>query len=389
MSFKRNILTEDLKPGMIIAEPVYVLSSAGVSLLAVRQGSEVTDRIINLLNRHRIKWVEIIIKTQNKNTETLKTNLTPRIRFNANEEPPEVKSIIGEQLRKEAVDNISNLFSFLGNSNESTNMTTAFQAVNGFESALNGVLNAVTSSTSGLVHIHDLKSYDEYTYHHSLSTTLLSIATGQALGLEQKTLLALGRCAMLHDIGKQSIPIEIINKQGKLTNDEFEIIKMHPVFGMQTLKNKKMGNQELWNAVLFHHEKINGKGYPNKLEKDEIPLFSKIIAVADIYDAVTSYRSYRTPMTPADAHELVCSETGSALDYDIVMAFTKKLSLYPIGTFLELSNRRVGVVTDDSSILRPIVKMIDNSEMIDLNSIKHLTLTIAKVVNPDEILIQY
>jgi len=384
MTYRRNILTEDLKEGMEIAESVYVKYNAGSPLLAARKGTAVTAKIINLLMRYQIKWVEVLTKEAPPVIpETLAPAPSPKPKIKTN--APEIKPVLTPELREEAIHNICELFSVLSKPDGIVNMTTAYQAVSGFESALNQVLMAVTQDSTGLVHIHDLKTYDEYTYHHSLSVALLSIATGQVMGLNSKELQALGRCALLHDIGKQSIPLGIINKAGKLSNEEFDIVKSHPTEGANNLKLKSMGNQDLWNGVMFHHEKYNGSGYPKKLEKNEIPLYSRIIAVADVYDAVTSYRSYRTPMTPDAAYELICSEVGKAFEYDIVKAFAKRLVLYPPGTPVELSDKRLAIVIENENAMRPVVKVLNTDTLINMDAVDNLSLSITRVLAPNEL----
>jgi len=374
---------------MKIASSVYVFREKGEPIMIARAGTKVDNRLVDLLMRYQIRWVEALTYAPpSELLDSLIPKATPRPI-----PPPEklrghidtqAKSILGSKLRKEVISNISKLFSALGKPGEIVNLTTAYQAITGFETALNQVLIAVTQDETGLIHIHDLKSYDEYTYHHSLSVALLSIATGQELGLYGKELQNLGRCALLHDIGKQSIPLSIINKSTKLSDEEFAIIKNHPVKGAESLKEKAIGNQELWNGVMFHHEKYNGSGYPKGLSKDGIPLFARIIAVCDVYDAITSYRSYRKPMTPTEAYELVCSEAENAFEFKIVQAFSKRLILYPPGTIIELSDGRTAVVVENKNMLRPVVKLWGTTQLIDLAGMRQLSLSIKRVVNPKE-----
>jgi len=386
MKYRRNILIEDLKEGMEIAESVYVKYNAGAPLLVARKGTIINAKMINALMRYQVKWAEVLTDTPPPVVaESFMPRPQPKPKRELPSDMPEIKPVLSPKLREEAIHNISELFSVLNKPGEIVNMTTAYQAVSGFENALNQVLIAVTEDVTGFVHINDLKSYDEYTYHHSLSVALLSIATGQVMGLNAKELQNLGRCALLHDMGKQSIPLEIINKAGKLTNEEFAIVKSHPTSGAATLKQKAIGNIDLWNGVMFHHEKYNGSGYPKGLLKNEIPLFSRIIAVADVYDAVTSYRSYRTPMTPDAAYELICSEVGTAFEYDIVKAFAKRLVLYPTGTPVELSDKRWGIVVESENAMRPVVKILETDTIIDMDSPAHLSISITKVLTVEEL----
>jgi len=398
----------ELKTGMEIVQPVLAKNDSGRILMLIREYTRVDTRIINILKMHKIKTVRAV------NTGVITRDTSPRREndpiiseseaddsiIEIDEPSPdtwisrqrpdvvlpksEIQPIINEELYEEAVFSIRSIFDAIqGNSN----LTTAYQAVNEFESVLDQLIEAATQDVNGLIHINDLKSYDEYTYHHSLSVALLSVATGQALGLEHEKLKKLGRSAMLHDVGKQFIPSDILNNKGRLTEEQFNIMRDHPGKGALSLKLKSLGDPEIWSGVMFHHEKLNGTGYPRGLKNNEIPLFAKIIAVTDVYDAVTSYRSYRSPMPPAEAYEIICSQVETAFDYDIVKAFFKRLELYPIGTVLELNDGRIATVVENDIALRPVI-MLKTGEKIDLASLKNLTLTINKIFNPHEQRIQ-
>ena len=372
---------EDVKLGNVIAEPIIVYSDEGRDMMLCRRNSVVDNRLLDLLRNHKVHQLKIIPPADLAKKAQKPKPPPPLI------EPPrvipksEVKPIFDEKLKKEAVQGIQTMFSFIEGGD---NMTTAYQAIQGFEKVVNQVVEVATGDGSSFVHIHDLKSHDEYTYHHSLSVSLLALATGQEMGLDDDQLLRLGRCAMLHDAGKQFIPLNIINKSGKLTDEEFAIMKDHPVKGALSIKAKAIGDTEIWGGVMFHHEKVNGKGYPKGLKKDDIPLFARIIAVADVYDAITSYRSYRKPMHPSMAYEIICSEIETAFEYDIVKAFTNRLIVYPIGCVLELTDKRIGVVVDNEIKLRPILKLAEGGEMLDLANVKNLTIGISNVINPNE-----
>ena len=399
-----TISVDKLENGMEIFDSVYVMTEQGPDAMLVRKNMIVDERIIALLKKHNVQQISVR-RTPHFDFEDIQEapeRKAPEKKLPEKKQPvdskppapsiiipkkpvpttpkPEVKPIIDEEMRKEAVSSISGLFNAIVSTSESGNMTTAFQAITGIEKVLGQLVDAATSDASGLVHINDLKCYDEYTYHHSLSVALLSIATGQEMGLHQSDLTRLGRCALMHDVGKQFMPIELINKAGRLTDEEFELIKGHPSIGAVNLKAKALGNTEMWGAVMFHHEKYNGKGYPRGLKGNNIPLFSRIIAVADVYDAITSYRSYRKPMPPAQAYEILCSEVEQSFEYDIVKAFTARLDLYPLGSVLELSDKRVGIVIENEDVKRPVVKIHESGDIVDLANLKNLTISIVSVL---------
>ncbi|MCL2839672.1 MAG: HD-GYP domain-containing protein [Defluviitaleaceae bacterium] len=397
MKHSRSVLVNELKEDMELADAIYVNTGSGPPMLVARKGSFVNARLINILTKHQFKSVKIATSSPaspHQETSVPKSPLKPMLIPKPELSPqpvqkadireildiPAPQPTLSPNLREETISSISELFSVMSSSDENVNMTTAYQVVRGFENSLNQVLTAVTQDSAGLIQIHDLKSYDEYTYHHSLSVSLLAIATGQVLGLDDKTLKNLGRCAMLHDIGKQTIPLSITQKTGRLTDAEVAIMKLHPTNGAKVLKRKSMGNKELWGGVMCHHEKYDGTGYPMGLAGDKIPLFSRIIAVADVYDAVTSYRSYRSPMSPSAAYYLIRNEVGTAFDYDILKAFSKRLVLYPTGTFVQLSDSRIGVVVENENAMRPVVKILNTNDLIDLSNKKNVDLSILRVI---------
>ena len=214
--------------------------------------------------------------------------------------------------------------------------------------------------------ISDLQTYDENTYLHSLSVTVISIAIGTELELNKEQLCNLGVCAMLHDIGKIEIPIEIISKPAKLTKNEYDIVKTHTSLGgSYIVKNKEISN-DIYLGVVSHHEKFDGTGYPNGLKKKEIPLFGRIITVSDVYDALTANRPYRTPIKPFEAIEYIMGGAGTSFDYDIVKAFLKRIEPYPIGACVRLSDGRRGKIIrkNYNFPLRPVIKIIEGKEEI-------------------------
>ena len=412
--YTRKIMLAEAEPGMVLADSVYVsMSSDSADMLAAPEGATLDDKLLSLFAKRNIE--SIVIKSDTPPPEDeiiyLPTNRKDENEANKTEAdkpkivakltaPPksarfkelmpetiESEPMISEELKEEAVESVKQLFDCFAPQDGVINKTTAYQCVAGLESVVSDLLGVISSDTTGLVHINDLKQYDEYTYHHSLSVAVLSIATGQELGLEGDDLFRLGRCAMLHDVGKQLVPLEIINKKGRLTNEEFETVKNHTILGASNLKVNELGDPELWDGVLYHHEKVNGAGYPKRLSKDEIPLFAKIISVADVYDAITSYRSYRAPMLPSEAFEIIRKDIGTAFDYDVVKAFFEKLELYPVGTVLELSDRRLGIVVDceKNRRLRPIVRLWGSQETLNLTHHTNKDIEIVGVMQAGDI----
>ena len=377
--FKITIPLTKLASGMTLADPVQITNQHGENVLVLPHSYVVTEKAILALRRisnFKTGSVSIYSKTPHESDiEAMPGPLVIEQEAKSHAEKP----AISEKTRDVAVDSIRKLFTAAGNeeAGKGGNMTTAFQVVTNLDNILDELVDTVTSNPKGLVQIAGLRSYDEYTYHHSLSVSVLSVAIGQAMNLTPKEIKRLGRSAMLHDIGKMMVPHQYITKPSQLTPAEFANVQRHPGIGARFLKKEFIGNEELWNSVEFHHEKVDGTGYPKGLKGKDIPLFSRIISVADVYDALTSYRPYRDPMRPpANAVELLMSETGTAFDIEVVQAFVRRIELYPIGSTVQLSDKRFGQVINNRSPMRPSLKIVDTDDIVDLSAIGNLHLVI-------------
>lgn len=191
------------------------------------------------------------------------------------------------------------------------------------ENIADRIVENVINNEKVSVSITNLKSYDLTTYIHSIGVTVIAIGIGNAMKLDRKTLCRLGTSALLHDVGKVGVPIEIISKPGKLTAAEYNVIKSHPQLGAEYFADNDCISPDIIEGILTHHEKIDGSGYPSGLKGDEIPLFGKIIAVADVYEAVTGERPYRMPVSSVEAVTYIKAGAGISFDENIVEAFLK------------------------------------------------------------------
>ncbi|MBZ0158122.1 MAG: HD-GYP domain-containing protein [Alphaproteobacteria bacterium] len=187
-----------------------------------------------------------------------------------------------------------------------------------------GMIDCVLDNRDALYDLLSLRGYDYYTYTHSVNVATLSIGIGAAIGMEKEKLEKLGIGALLHDIGKSAVSPEVLNKQGKLDQSEFLIIKSHVMEGKKILQEHHRIPEESFHAVLQHHEKLSGKGYPLQLAGNNITLFGRISAIADCYDALTTKRPYKTAFTPFYALSLIAKETGD-YDPDLLREFVKML----------------------------------------------------------------
>ncbi|WP_338609079.1 HD-GYP domain-containing protein [Clostridium baratii] len=211
----------------------------------------------------------------------------------------------------------------------------------------------------------ELKNKDEYTYRHSVSVATFSLAIGISINLTIKDLKELFIGALLHDIGKLFIPSSILLKKGSLTTEEFEIMKSHPRKGYNylILKNLGISNKAL-RIYLEHHERIDGTGYPNNLKENEIGILSKIVSIADVYDALTSNRSYRTPLSTTEALDYIKLNINSTFDEILSKIFSKLIKSNPKDKSLISINPNILEINPqihNTSLLRPTIKLINNS----------------------------
>jgi len=189
-----------------------------------------------------------------------------------------------------------------------------------------------------------LKDFDDYTFTHSLNVSVLSISLGKRLGMNANELRELGIGALFHDLGKMKVPQSILNKPGKLTDEEFEIMKSHPQLGYEILKNDKIIPKNALNCVLQHHERADGSGYPNNLSESNISKLGKITSIVDVYDAITSDRVYHKGMAAHEAIKLIFSWSGKRFNKILVKFFVDIVGIYPTGTLVLLNTGELAIV---------------------------------------------
>lgn len=227
------------------------------------------------------------------------------------------------------------------------------------ESLVDEINQSMERNPSALLSLIRLKNIDEYTYLHSVAVCMLMVALGRQLGLSGDQLKQAGTAGLLHDIGKMAIPNEVLNKPGKLTDEEFSIVRSHPQRGWEILKSCYQVKESALDVCLHHHERIDGQGYPEKLSGDALTMFARMGAICDVYDAISSARCYKKAWEPAEAIRKMASWKNGHFDETIFHAFVKTIGIYPSGTLLKLKSGRLGVVIEQSkkNLTTPIIKI--------------------------------
>jgi HD-GYP domain-containing protein (c-di-GMP phosphodiesterase class II) len=231
--------------------------------------------------------------------------------------------------------------------------------VGGARDLVEEISDSVMRNPGALISLARLKSVDDYTYMHSVAVCAMMVVLAKQLGLDEaKTRLA-GLAGLMHDLGKAAMPPAVLNKPGKLTAAEFEIIKSHPVKGHAMLLMSDNFDADTRDVCLHHHEKVDGSGYPEGLKGDGISLMAKMGAVCDVYDAITSNRPYKIGWDPAESLRKMAEWSTGHFDQKVFQAFVKSMGIYPVGSLVLMNSGRIGVVTAQStkSLITPQIKV--------------------------------
>ncbi|WP_010243204.1 HD-GYP domain-containing protein [Acetivibrio cellulolyticus] len=317
----------ELVPGMKIAETI--LNDYGA--IVISEGTILDDHLINKLGNLGLYRLQIFVG------DDVKVENPDSFTESYNESVSDYKKIIsdianGVDLNPTKIDNV-----------------------------VNSVLQRVEEKRDIVSCLNQIKSADEYTYTHSVNVSLISMLIGKWMKFEPERIKLLVQAGLLHDIGKTLVPLEILNKPGKLTQLEFAEMKKHTVYGYRILEKVPSISKDVLAAVLMHHEKEDGTGYPTGLGGDKINMLAKIVSVADIYDAMTSNRVYKDKESPFEVFQLIEENSIGTLNPIVVNAFLSNIAAYYIGDKVKLASGEIGeiVYINPRCVSKPIVKVDD------------------------------
>jgi len=349
----RYVLISDLEPGMLVARSFYNKNLAAL----LNEGVAIKNNHIQALERIGVRGIYIHDEFS-KDIE-----LTPII-------DDKSKLVFAHEV-DEMLENVSNSLP--------TNEVS-------LKSIIRKLIRQITENNHAVVNMLELKQFDNYTFQHSINVCILAIVVGLNLDFSEETLENLAMAAVYHDIGKLMIDPAIINKPGELTAEEFDVIKLHPELGADFLNDKGILNFYTELGILHHHERYDGTGYPKGLKGNDINIFGRIIALVDVFDAITTKRVYKDAYLPSEAIEYIFANANRHFDMKIMKVFLNKIAAYPVGVTVELNNGLKGVVAEtfEEFTTRPKIKIIQDTYKkepyyIDLRKPDYTNIVISKV----------
>lgn len=358
----RRISLQYLKPGMKIARTIH--SSDGRILLAA--GVVLNEKYIERLFEIGVASVYIMDDL-----------------FNSLGEIPDV---VSEETRAETSHLVKESFAQLEH-----NRRMNIRAV---KDKVNSIIDEILSNNDIIVNLTDIRSFDDYTFGHSVNVCILSIMTAITLGYNELKLKELGIGALLHDVGKINVDKEILNKPGELSPKEFDLVRRHSEHGYTILRTYEEVPLLSAHISFQHHERWDGNGYPRGLAGEEIHEYARIVAVADVYDALLADRPYRASYSINQAVTIISRMANSFFDPRILAALISNIAIFPLGSVVMLNSGDIGLVVDVNKSVptRPVIrvmfdrykKRISPFHEIDLS--KMTTIYVAKVLTEQEII---
>ena len=355
MQKRKLVSMRALQPGMKIGQAV--LDQTGRELIA--RGALLDDFQIEYL-QDKVGGGIYIVEGEPDPEELLGITLSDTAKKVVEENRKEDRSkvMLNESIRKRVGEGIQYLFN--DTDNESFTETT--------NNISDDLMNTIMQNDAVAVDVSMLKVSDEYTFKHSVDVATIAMVIAKKYGLSRQEIHEIGTAGLLHDVGKSQVPLEVLNKPGRLSDQEFNVMKQHTTFGYWILEEKHQFSRGIMEGVLQHHEKAHGNGYPNGLTADRIHLYAKIISVADIYDALVTDRPYKKAFSKRTAMEMVMANAED-LDLKAMQCFISSVILFPVDTIVNLSNGEMAkVVSNDPNYpMRPTVVGVESGRLYDLS----------------------
>ncbi|MGZ0052465.1 HD-GYP domain-containing protein [Brevibacillus gelatini] len=339
----RLVSLRHVQPGMKLGRTVF--TEDGKVLLGT--GMQLTERLISGLQRSGIDAIYI----DDPRTEDIV-----------------VEDVIRPQTRQVAVEVIEKTIKQITNSNKLARKISLKEMGLHFQQAFSSILDDLMQNEQMVGHLTTISSHSPSLYHHSVNVSVLATAVGMSLGYNRTQLMNLGIGAMLHDIGKVSLPEELLQKKERWNAEEQELAKQHTTLGFNLLRKQPDISLLSAHICLQHHERLNGSGYPQGLVGKQIHEFAQIVGLCDIYDSLTSPRPWRKRYMPQDAVEYLLGSGGHLFELHLVNAFIKHIAIFPIGSSVVLNTGETGVVSrvDPDYTHRPTVRILKDGRGNDV-----------------------
>lgn len=325
----RPVELDKVKEGQVLGKSIFTPDGR----VLLREGTALTERYLKALREMQFGFIYLA---------------DPRL------PGLEINDVIPEQLRQEAVGTIRKAFGDVSKGNVN------IQAIADMTSR---IVESIMGNDSLLIQMADLKCHDTYTFSHSVNVCVLGTIVGVQLGLDERKLKDLALGLMLHDVGKMQVPDDILNKPGRLTEEEYSKMQEHPRSGFDVLRSNQAISAHAKIVILQHHEKYDGTGYPKGLKGNDIHLNGQIGAIADVYDALTSDRTYRKRFLPHEAIDYLMTQVDRHFSLELVTTFVSTIAPYPVGTMLKLSTGETAIVSEvDMRVAsRPVVTIVQDA----------------------------